>query len=54
MIFIFQITYIVCHIDLHLSESLHPWNKPHWIMVYDRGLWFFLVVIGFYLLVFCS
>ena len=29
---------MVYHIDwfVYIEESLHPWDKPHLIMVYDR------------------
>ena len=35
--FMFQFVFMVYHIDLFLfiEESLHPWAKPHFIMVYD-------------------
>ena len=37
MVFIFQFINIVYHIDLfvYIEESLHFWNKPNLIMVYD-------------------
>ena len=37
MIFIFQLVHMVCHIDCfaYTEESLHPWNKPNVIMVYE-------------------
>ena len=37
MVFIFQCANIVYHIDLfvYIEESLHPWNKPNLIMVYE-------------------
>ena len=37
MVFIFQFVNVVYHIDwfVHIEESLHPWDKPQLIMVYD-------------------
>ena len=37
MVFIFQFVNMVYHIDLfaYTEESLHPWNKPNLIMVYE-------------------
>ena len=37
MIFIFQFFNMVYHIDwfVYIEESLHPWNKPNLIMVYE-------------------
>ena len=37
MDFIFQFLNMVYHIDwfLYIKESLHPWNKPNLIMVYE-------------------
>ena len=37
MIFIFQFVNMVYHIDLfvHIEESLHSWNKPNLIVVYE-------------------
>ena len=37
MVFIFQFVNIVYHTDLfaYIEESLHPWNKPSLIMVYE-------------------
>ena len=37
MVFIFQIVNMVYHIDLfaYVEESLHPWNKPNLITVYE-------------------
>ena len=37
MVFIFQFVNIVYHIDWFacIEESLHPWDKPHLIMVWD-------------------
>ena len=37
MVFIFQFVNMVYHIDwfAYIEESLHPWNKPHLIMVYE-------------------
>ena len=37
MIFILQLINVMCHIDLFADTepSLHPWNKPHLIMVHD-------------------
>ena len=36
-IFIFQLVNMLCYIDwfVYVEESLHPWNKPHLVMVYD-------------------
>ena len=35
--FIFQFLNMVNHIDLfaYIEESLHPWNKPNLIMLYE-------------------
>ena len=37
IIFILQFVNIVCHTDwfLYIEESLHSWNKPNLIMVYE-------------------
>ena len=37
MVFIFQFVNLVYHIDwfAYIEESLHPWNKPNLIMVYE-------------------
>ena len=37
MDFIFQFVNIVYHIDrfAYIEETLHPWNKPNLIMVYE-------------------
>ena len=37
MVFIFQFVNMVYHIDLlvYVEESLHPWNKPNLIIVYE-------------------
>ena len=37
MVFIPQFVNKVCHIDrfAYTEESLHSWDKPHLIMVYD-------------------
>ena len=37
MDFIFQFVNVVYHIVLfvYIEESLHPWNKPNKIMVYE-------------------
>ena len=37
MVFIFQFVNMVYHIDwfAYIEESLHPWNKPNLIMVYE-------------------
>ena len=37
MVFIFQFVNMVYHIDLfaYIEESLHLWNKPNLIMVYE-------------------
>ena len=37
MVFIFQFVNMVYHIDLlmYIEESLHLWDKPHLIMVYN-------------------
>ena len=37
MIFIFQFVNMVYHIDWfpYIEESLHPWNKPNLIMVFE-------------------
>ena len=37
MAFIFQFVDMVYHVDsfAYIGESLHPWNKPHLIMVYE-------------------
>ena len=37
MVFIFQFVNMVYHIDwiAYIEESLHPWNKPNFIMVYE-------------------
>ena len=37
MAFIFQFVNMVYHIDLfaYIEESLHLWNKPNLIMVYE-------------------
>ena len=37
MVFIFQFVNVVYHIDLfaYIEESLHSWNKPNLIMVYE-------------------
>ena len=37
VVFIFQFVYMVYHIDCfaYIEESLHPWNKPNLIMVYE-------------------
>ena len=37
MVFIFQFVNMVYHIGwfAHIEESLHPWNKPNLIMVYE-------------------
>ena len=36
-IFIFQFVNMLHHIEwfVYVEESLHPWNKPHLVMVYD-------------------
>ena len=38
MIFIFQFVNVVYHIDwfVDIEESLHPWDKDHLVVVYDR------------------
>ena len=35
--FIFQFVDMVYHIDwfVYIEESLHPWNKPNLVMVYE-------------------
>ena len=37
MVFIFQFVNMVYHIDwfAYIEESLHPWNKPNLIIVYE-------------------
>ena len=37
MVFTFQFVNMVYHIDwfAYIEESLHPWNKPNLIMVYE-------------------
>ena len=37
MVFIFQFVNMVYHMDwfAYIDESLHPWNKPNLIMVYE-------------------
>ena len=37
LVFILQFVNTVCHIDCfaYTEESLHSWDKPHLIMVYD-------------------
>ena len=37
MVFIFQFVNMVYHIDwfAYIEESLHPWNKPNLIMVFE-------------------
>ena len=37
VVFNFQFVNIVFHIDwfVHIEESLHPWNKPNLIIVYE-------------------
>ena len=37
MIFLLQFVNMVYHIDqfAYIEESLHSWDKPHLIMVYD-------------------
>jgi len=37
MVFIFHFVIMVYHIELYayIEESLHPWNKPNFIMVYE-------------------
>ena len=37
MVFIFQLVNIVYHIDwfVYIEESLHSWDKPNLIMVYE-------------------
>ena len=37
MVFLLQLVNMVYHIDrfAYIEESLHSWNKPHLIMVYD-------------------
>ena len=37
MVFIFQFVNMVYHIDsfVYTEESLHSWNKPNLIMVYE-------------------
>ena len=38
MTFIFQFVNVVYYIDLlaDIEESLHPWDKAHLVMKYDR------------------
>ena len=37
MVFLLQFVNMVYHIDwfAYIEESLHSWDKPHLIMVYD-------------------
>ena len=37
MVFIFQLFNMVYHIDwfVYIEESLHFWNKPNLVMVYE-------------------
>ena len=37
MVFIFQFVNVVYHIDwsANINESLHPWDKAHFVMMYD-------------------
>ena len=37
MVFIFQFVNVVYHIDrfANIEKSLHPWDKPHLIVVCD-------------------
>ena len=44
MVFIFQFVNMVYHIDwfAYIEESLHPWNKSNWIVVY----WLFDVLLN--------
>ena len=37
MVFLLQFVNMVYHIDwfVYIEESLHPWDKSHFIMVYD-------------------
>ena len=37
MVFIFQFVNVVYHIDgvVATEESLHPWDKAHFVMMYD-------------------
>ena len=46
MVFLLQSVNTVYHIDsfVYIEESLHPWDKPHLIMVYDP----FKVVLNFF------
>ena len=57
MAFIFQFVNMVHHIDLfaYIEESLHPWDKPDLIMVYDlfnvlldSGCYYFVEDFCFY------
>ena len=37
MVYILQFVDVVYHTDWYvdIEKSLHPWDKSHWIMVYD-------------------
>ena len=37
MVYSLQFVNMVCHVDVfaYIEESLHPWDKPHLIMVFD-------------------
>ena len=37
MVFILQFVNMVYHIDrfANIEESLHLWDKAHWVMMYD-------------------
>ena len=37
MVFIFQFVNVVYHVDwfVDIKESLHSWNKAHFVMMYD-------------------
>ena len=52
LVFLLQVVNMVYHIDwfAYIEESLHSWDKPHLIMVYDP----FNVLLDSCLLVFCS
>ena len=42
MIFIIQFVNVAYHTDLFadIEESLHPWDKAHWIMMYDPLIYY--------------
>ena len=56
MVFIFQFVDVVYHIDLFvdIEESLHPWDKPHLIMVYDPFNIYLDLVCWYLLRIFAS